>query len=582
MRDRTVGLTLLLVLLLAVLPLLLGATTVAKDETVAPDSPAITAPEILEAIRALADDAMEGRESGRPGCDRAAAWIAGRMKDLGLHGAGTDGTFFQAVPIPNVEPAKTCALKVGGITFTAGDGFAPFGGITAQATALVAFGGYGITSRNPQRDDYEGLDVRGKIVLLFRHEPHEGTPEGTKFRRGGHSSFDRKIRNAQAHGAAGVILVNDPLHHPKDEMPGSARIRNVKIPAVFAKRAVLTLLFGDRDPRDVQRALDTGTSPAKLAPADALAHVAVAFDRTPLPSRNVVGFLPGSDPALRDEVVVIGAHYDHLGQRGGTVMNGADDNASGTAAVLEVMESLAQEGTPPKRTVLAILFTGEEKGLHGSRHYVKHPLLPLAKTVTMVNLDMVGRLGEKGLYVGGVGTSPGFDALLTGLVADHELKARFGQGGAAPSDNTPFYRAGIPALFFFTGIHRDYHRASDDWEKINAEGAAHVSKVVAAVVRHVASTPTRPAFRRAGRAYLGVMQGRGGPGALLQRVMPGTPAAKAGLRSGDRIVAAGGKTVASWSDLRKVLGGRKPGDSLRVEVRRGESRIELELVLGER
>jgi Peptidase family M28/PDZ domain/PA domain len=577
--------------LLAIALLLLASAQIAA----APDSPAVTAGEILDHIKVLASDEFAGREAGTPGGDAARDWIAARLKECGLVGAGKDGSFLQEVPIPSMKAAETCALLVkradGWIhIFDVEMEFAPFGfSPEAEIEGPVVFAGYGITAKNLDWDDYAGLDVKGRIVLLFRHEPHEGTPKARPFRQAGHSSFDRKIRNAHAHGAIGVIVVNDPLHHEKDELVGMVRGRRVKVPALFAKRGVAVKILDDADLAAIQRDLDAGKSPATLARPETTVRMTVALDRTPLKAHNVVGLLAGSDPKLRDEYIVVGAHYDHLGQGSfgslagpGKIHNGADDNASGTAAVIEVAESLAKEGARPARSVIFILFTGEEKGLLGSLRYCRKPLRPLKQTVAMLNLDMVGRSKGSSLYIGGVGTSPGFQAILEPLVATEKLTARYGYGGAAPSDNMPFFRAGIPTLFFFTGMHPDYHRPTDDWQKINANGAAGIARVAAGAVRSIAGAPKRPDFHRAGRAYVGVRPGRGGSGALVQKVMPGTPAQKAGLRDGDRIVAAGGKPINSWRDLQGLLGKARPGDELAIEVIREGERQEMKLVLGER
>jgi aminopeptidase YwaD len=553
-------------------------------------APEITAEDFLDAVKALASDEMEGREAGAEGARLAAAWIAGRFRAMGLGPAGSEGSFLQPVPIPSVRPAKTCCLTIGKHTYVPNVHFVPFGfSAEGKVSGPVVFAGYGITAPRLKWDDYADVDAKGKVVLLFRHEPGEGTPRGAAFRRAGHSSFDRKVRNAAAHGAKAVVIVNDPIHHEKDVLPGRVPGRRAPIPAVFAKREVVAEALGVPVEKlaGIQRLLDAGARPAGTRPGAEISLI-VKFDRTPLPCANVAALLPGRDPDLAEETIVVGAHYDHLGRGsfgsrtgGGQIHNGADDNASGVAAVLEVAERLAADPERPRRSILFLLFTGEEKGLHGSRHYVKKPLRPLADTVAMINLDMVGRMKNRSLFIGGVGTSPVFPAILKPLVAELRLAARFGQGGAAPSDNTPFYRAGMPTLFLFTGIHPDYHRPGDDWEKVNADGGADVARLVARTVRTLADADARPPFVRAGRAYLGVQPGRGGPGALVARVMRGTPAGKAGLRNGDRIVRAADREITSWSDLREVLRKAKPGHALRLTVAREETTVEIELILGE-
>jgi Zn-dependent M28 family amino/carboxypeptidase len=320
---------------------------------------------------------------------------------------------------------------------------------------------------------------------------------------------------------------------------------------------------------------------------------------------NVVGILRGRDPTLRSEAVVVGAHYDHLGMGGpfaldpdsvGVVHNGADDNASGVAALLAIAQSLAAK--PPARTLIFVAFAGEELGLLGSAYYVKHPVVPMAQTVAMVNLDMVGRLRNNRLIVYGTATAKEFPALLDSLdrIAGFDLKA---QGdGFGPSDQSSFYAAGKPVLHFFTDLHEDYHRSTDDWPKINAQGLRQVADFAAAAVVALANrrepltfvnapvTAHRgvPALTPGYGAYLGTVPDMTDtPGGVrLSAVRSGSPAEQAGLRGDDIITRIGDMDVPDLQAMTDALRAHKPGDVVDIVIRRGDSTATVRATLGRR
>jgi hypothetical protein len=339
---------------------------------------------------------------------------------------------------------------------------------------------------------------------------------------------------------------------------------------------------------------------ARDAPVAQHAHVAG------LVGRNVIGVLPGRDPVLRNEAVIVGAHYDHLGLGGfgsldpdstGKVHNGADDNASGAAMLIEIAQRLA--ATRPARTVVFIAFSGEELGLLGSSYYVKQPVYPLATTLAMVNLDMVGRLRHKRLIVYGSQTAREFPALLDSLnwYAGMDLKA---QGdGYGPSDQSSFYAAGRPVLHFFTDLHEDYHRTTDDWQKINVEGFGQVATLVTGAVTALANRttpltpvavppPAPPATGTAATsgygAYLGTIPDMtDSPGGVrLVGVRAGSPAEQAGLRGDDIITRIGDMNVPDLQAMTTALRSHKPGDRVDIVVRRGAATTTLHATLGQR
>lgn len=319
--------------------------------------------------------------------------------------------------------------------------------------------------------------------------------------------------------------------------------------------------------------------------------------------RNVIALLPGTDLDLRDEFVIVGAHYDHLGhgpfgstraQDGPAVHNGADDNASGVAAMLEVAELLARER--PARSVLFLAFTAEESGLIGSSWFARHPTLPLENAVAMLNLDMVGRLEGDPLIVSGVGTAEEWRQILTDIGGRLGVPMAFEAEGYGPSDHTSFYVMDVPVLHFFTNVHADYHAPSDDWERIDAAGLVRVAGLAEGVVRAVAERPLRLALVRGvgtppgqaasagARAYLGSVPDFTPVerGVRLSGVSPGSPAEAGGLRAGDVIIRLGEREVADLQGLTDALGAYRPGDAVEVIVMRADQEVRLEVTLGSR
>lgn len=304
--------------------------------------------------------------------------------------------------------------------------------------------------------------------------------------------------------------------------------------------------------------------------------------------RNVVGLLPGTHPDLRDEAVVIGAHYDHLGTGGfgslapgeEAIHNGADDNASGVGALLRVAELLADRPLP--RTVVFVAFTGEEFGLIGSAHYASHPVVPLDRTTAMLNMDMVGRLADRPLILYGSGTAEEWPALLERVARDHEIRLSINEEGFGPSDHTSFYGNEVPVLHFFTNAHEDYHRPSDDWQKIDTEGVEHIARLVADVAADLGSRHARLTLLRGAGAPPAAGEGPGygaylgsvpdftpvERGVRLTGVGPGSPAETAGIRGGDIIVGFGEMDIGDLYDLTAALRAHKPGDTVEVAVLR--------------
>lgn len=585
----------------------------------------------------LAADAQEGRAPGTKGIEASAEYIAASFKESGLKPApGADG-YFQPFTIrgaPQLSELPTLVFKgPGGEEIKPESGkFQPLAigsGGTLEGLPIV-FAGYGISAKDDAKkldyDDYEGIDVKGKAVLIIRREPQlddEKSPfagkQTTLF-----ATFTHKATNAFQHGAAAVLLVNDlaGLKGAEDQLlpfAAAGAEENSPIPIVMLARADADkLLAASGQPKleTLEKEIDGDLKPRSRMLAGWTLSESIKIVRKGVETRNVVGVLEGAGP-LADETVVVGAHYDHLGNGGLSsgslaflshdIHNGADDNASGTALVMELARRLGKRPDPLARRIVFIAFSGEEKGLLGSMHYVEHPLIPLDKTVMMINFDMVGRLNEKSeLTVMGTGSTSGLEELVDAIGTDAGFKIKKVKGasdGFGGSDHESFYRKNVPILFPFTGLHPDYHRPSDDSERINFAGMARIADFGELLLLDVARRPTRPTFVKVpeaarnphaagspdpGRvgmgAYLGSIPDYGAEdkGVKLSGVREGSPAEKGGLKGGDVIVGYAGKPIATIYDYTDSLGRSKPGDKVEIVVKREGKDVTLTVTLGSR
>ena len=571
----------------------------------------IPSPEwLLDQVRILAAPDMEGRASGTAAAGRAATYIASEFRAAGLTPAGDRGTFLQAFTVPTglrLGGANALAV-VGGRTLTLGTDFTPLSISTDGAVeADVVFAGHGITAPELGYDDYAGIDVRGKVVLVLTREPRADDP-ASPFRRPDayhYSERSHKIINAREHGARAILLVAHPS--ATDALPP---LRGISQPwdilAAHVSRAIGDSLLAASGVTlaDLARAIDGATAPRSRPLAGVRVRLQISLVRERGATANVVGVLRGTDPRLADETIVIGAHYDHLGHGGegsltpeqvGAVHHGADDNASGTAVVMGLARRFGASGALP-RTLVFVAFSGEEMGLLGSAHYVKHPATPIEKTILMVNLDMVGRMRDAKVYAGGVDSGTGLRDVVTGAAQGLGLRIEPRGDPFAPSDHVSFYGAGRPVLFLFTGAHADYHRPSDTWDKINAPGLASVGELTARIVTAVAGGATPPQYVKVDRAVAARPRGAYGPyfgvipdfadperpGVKISGVRPGSPADKAGVQAGDVLVRFAGMALRTLEDLTFALRGRRAGDRVDVVVVRDGQERALETVLEER
>ena len=538
----------------------------------------------------LASDALKGRDSGSEGLREAAAYISRHFQELGLKPMGDPAarSFFQKVSMQGElrAAADQNLLSGSGRAWALHGEFMPFAFSSNGELheREVVFAGYGVANPETKYDDYAGLDVAGKIVVVLRYEHADaGNADGSPTQ---HAYLTTKAKLAAQHGAAGLIIVNGPHGKAMEEgdplfgLRSAGRMSGKKIPAIHAKRSFLEALLKEtgRSLSELQTALDRDYQPISFVIPDVRVSMSVHLEKSVIEADNVIALLEGSDPDLKDEVVVIGAHYDHVGMghfgsRWGSegydqIHNGADDNASGTAVVMEVAQAFARLEQRPKRGMLFILFCGEERGLLGSQFFTERPTIPLANQIAMINADMVGRAKDGGVSISGVGTSPGFTELVEGMGLGLDLKIETNESGIAPSDNTSFYKKDIPVLFYFTGIHDQYHTPDDDVHRINFEAQTEIGKHLFRVARKLGDAPDRPVFQKTEPGSRGVRLGIYtkdlDAGLGVESVASGSPAESAGLKSGDIIVTFDGKSIRSVTELRSMTAKLKPGSQAQV------------------
>lgn len=593
---------------------LLGACVADPGLGPQPGEQAIWARDLLAHVGILASPRMEGRAAGSEGAGKAAEYIAGEFRKIGLRPGGTGDTFFQAFDLvteirlgsDNRLESVTQGANPVSREFRPWAEFIPIS-FSEEGTveAEITFVGYGITAPELGYDDYAGIDVAGKAVLIMTHEPRERDQHGPfRSAEAFHYTTNRyKAINAREHGAAAILLVTDPNNHSgeqdtvlslQDAPSSSSGIVAVSIVREVAE----TLITGSRKTLSgLQQEIDGRLAPRSFLAEGIKVNMKVSLVRARGTTANVVGLLPGRDPVLKDEAVVIGAHYDHLGRGGesslapgafNAVHPGADDNASGTSALM-ALASAFRSGGGTGRTLIFVAFSGEEIGLLGSYHYVKHPSIPIERTIAMINLDSVGRMDKHLLYIQGVGSGEGLREIVQeanrGLGVDLTLR----DDGFGPSDHTPFYAKERPVLHFFTGPHLDYHRPSDTIDKINVEGLHTVTTLAYRTVAMIADRATPIAYRKTGGTPPSERSGERGvgygpyfgsipdfsesavAGVLLSGVRPGSPAERAGLQAGDVIVNFAGIAVKNLQDLIFALRTKRAGDGIDITfLRRGK------------
>jgi hypothetical protein len=571
----------------------------------------------------LASDELQGRGIGLPGLDRAADFIASEFSADGLHPLPGEPDFFQTFDYTTqAGPDKATALALGSQAFSVDTDYLPMRfSKEGNFSGAVAFVGYGVSAPEMGYDDYKGVDVKGKIVIAMRYEPMDARGQSRLAPRGDvsgwseHATFSAKTKAAADHGAVALLLVTPPDSEPDLLIPFSGTFASPATIAVFqikqsAVNQILTAA-GASDLKTLRDSITASFKPQSQILAGQTVSGTVDIETLTTHLKNVAALLPGAGPNA-DEIVVVGAHYDHLGLGRighmfgppGSIYHGADDNASGTSTVMELASRLSH-GPTPARSILFMCFTAEEEGLIGSQYFVKHPPVPLNKIVAMVNLDMVGRIHDQTLYIGGQGTAKDFDSIIAQADLDSPLKLKsIGRGGMGPSDHMSFAQQRIPVMFFFSGLHADYHRPTDIAAKINFEGIGEVADFTARVIDGLTVMPRDPYLVDADKdsmhlfgspnfgsspersVILGIIPDYASTeshvGVLISGTTPGTPADTAGLREGDLLVQFGPRKLENLMDLTQALAESKPGDRVTIKIIRGNQTISYDVTLAER
>lgn len=590
-------------------------------------------------VRYLASDALEGRRAGTAGADEAARYIAAEFSRIGLRpvsGGEAAARYLQRFPyIAGVELGQGNTVSAGAndnrLEFNVGHDWMPLG-FSANGSvdnARAVFVGYGITASELNHNDYANSKVTGSVAIALSGTPDGDNPHGQFLR---YEDVRWKAVAARNAGAKALFVIARENNFSEDRL---SRLQydntagDAGIPVIAISRKAATDLLFSKPLADLEQAAKSKSAEA-YAEAGRSISLSVDVIRRSIPAYNVIGVLEGSDPVLKNEHIVIGAHYDHLG-RGGSgslapnsadIHHGADDNASGTAGLLELARIFSAQKPAPKRSLIFIAFGGEEEGLLGSAYYVNHPIAPLSNTVAMINMDMIGRMRDRKLVIGGVGTAEEWKQIIkqansvqaTSVTTGSSASAKgvpivvsangrpivtvdpsgvfeltLNEDGYGPSDHSQFYGKQVPVLFFWTGTHSDYHKPSDTFEKINYEDEARILSLVARIVRDVSGaekrltyTTAKAAPPRAGgfRVYLGTIPSYADStnGLLIDGVREGSPAEKAGLKPGDRIVKIGSRELKNVYDYTYALGEMKAGQEYVFEVIRGSERLTLKVI----
>jgi hypothetical protein len=599
---------------------------------------------LLRSVRYLASDELQGRGIGTRGIELAAKFIGDEFAKAGLRADHYADSPYQrfarsyriAMNGPNQVSLRGPADDEQSLELRRD--FTPISlSGTSQFELPVAFVGYGITAPEYDYDDYAEVDVSGAAVLILRHEPQQDAVDsplaGTRITD--HAYLHRKVANAVAHGASAVLFCTDQHALRKRATSGGGRqptpptnedldrhdtllgfnvrgqVPSKRIPVVHLRRRAVEAMIDQSTGGDLgalEVSIDETLQPRSRMLDGWTVFGQISVGRISKDLKNVVATLEGSGPAA-EETIVVGAHYDHLGVGGGwgslefgsrAVHNGADDNASGTAIVMELGRQLAGRKEPLGRRVLFIAFTAEESGLVGSEYYVARPLVPIEQTVAMLNFDMVGYLRKDRLEVHGTGTASDFDPLLYKWSTVHDLRLRKYSAGYGPSDHASFYQRGVPVLHFFTGFHDHYHRPSDDYEMLNIRGMRRITELARDLVIELANAAQRPRRRKSAddllyaelfpssrprarrrTVTLGVEGGvdEGGAGFIVRRVAKWGLADRSGFRPGDRILEIGSRKVSSSTDYAEAVAELRDTNKVPVVVQRGGLELEIQMMI---
>jgi aminopeptidase YwaD len=565
----------------------------------------ITIEELYEHVAFLASDSLKGRKPGTPEADMAARYISDQIKKAGLQLLGDDGFQYFDV-ITAVEPGSANSLSFDNFIAKINDDYIPLAfskDTSAQAELVFVDYGFDFEEDSVAWHSYKDLDVKGKYVLVLRGDPD---PERGNSVFESYNSLRHKVLIAKDKGVLGVVFVSGKNIDPDDaliEMTVNDGRTSAGVQVVHIKRAVADRILASHNVtiESLENEINESRQPKSII-LDQLINISTEIVKKSKSTQNVVALLPGNDPVLKDEYIVIGAHYDHLGMGGSgsgsrrpdtvAVHNGADDNASGVASIIEMVEKMASKKNELKRSVIFIAFGAEEMGLLGSKFFTDNSPVNIKDIKAMLNLDMVGSLNKetKALTVGGTGTAIGLSDLVSQLADSTKLFIKQSTEGYGPSDHASFYMKDIPVLFFFTGVTEEYHTPDDIIDSLNFAGQKVVSDYAydlamaidtrneALVYQEAGPKVKTEGGRRSLKVTLGIMPDFASvntKGVRADMVIKDRPAYRAGMQNGDIIVAMEGKPVGDIYEYMARLKEFKKGQRISVDVIRGNEKIVL-------